>query len=65
MFVRKDFEQIEQEEDGEPTGVTGWSYLEARMSHGEYASYVDEQAKSGLLDVEEAVAELYEAIIGE
>lgn len=65
VFVRKGFEQIEQEDDGEPTGVTGWAYQEARMTLGEYAAYVNDEAQSGLLDVEEAVAELYEAIIGD
>ena len=65
VFVRKDYEQINQVEDGEPTGVTGWAYKEARMSFGDYAAYVNAEAQSGLLDVEEAVAELYEAIIGD
>ena len=64
VFVRKAFEQVEQEEDGEPTGATGWRYDEAKMAPGEYAAYAAEQAQSGLLDVQEAVAEMYEAIIG-
>lgn len=65
VFVRKDFKQIEQEEDSILTGVTGWSYDEARMTHGEYAAYANGQVENELLDVQEAIAEMYEAIIGE
>ena len=65
VLVRKDFEQVEQVEDGQPTGVTGWAYQEARMSAGEYAAYAADEARSGLLDVQEAVAEMYEALIGD
>ena len=65
VFVRKDFEQINQMEDGEPTGVTGWAYRESRMSHGEYSAYAAAEAQNGLLDVQEAVAEMYEALIGD
>lgn len=64
VLVREGFAAIEQEEDGEPTGVTGWSYLEARMTPGEYAAYAAQRAQEGLLDVQEAVAEMYEALIG-
>lgn len=65
VFVRKGFEEIEQIEDGVPTGVMGWSYDEAKMSHGEYAAYANGQMEIELLDVQEAIAEMYEAIIGE
>ena len=65
VFVRKDFRQTAQSEGGEPTGATGWAYSEARMSHGEYAAHSAEEAQSAILDVQEAVAEMYEAMIGE
>ena len=65
VFVREGFSEIEQMQDGEPTGVAGWSYREARMSAAEYAAYVGRQASEALLDVQEAVAEMYEAIVGD
>lgn len=65
VFVRREFEQIEQEEDGKATGVTGWKYQEAKMTPAEYAAHVAEQVQSDLLDVQEAVAEMYEAVIGD
>lgn len=65
VFVREGFAEFEQTDDGEPTGVTGWRYQEARMSHGEYADYVKIRAEEGLLDVQEAMAEMYEALIGD
>ena len=60
VFVRRGFAQIQQTEDGMPTGVAGWAYQEARMGHAEYSAYAAKEASDGLLDVQEAIAELYE-----
>lgn len=66
VFVRRDFESIEQtDEGGEPTGVTGWAYDEARMTPGEYAAYAaaDLAAESELHEA--AIMELAELLGGE
>jgi hypothetical protein len=53
VFVRQDFTEFEQvDEEGKETGVTGWSYEEARLSHGEYAEYAttEQQQRYDLLE---------------
>lgn len=63
VFVRRDFEQIEQVEDGTLTGVTGWSYMEARMTAGEYAEYAAMQLQSYIDEHEAALSDVYDALI--
>ncbi len=65
VFVRKGFKEIAQMESGEPTGVKGWSYQEARMSHGEYAAYAAAQVQEQATMLEDAIVELAEVIGGE
>ena len=65
VFVRRSFEQIEQEDGEEPTGATGWRYEEARMTHGEYAAYVQQGADNRADMLEEAIVELAEILGGE
>ena len=65
VFVREGFEEIEQQEDGELTGVTGWAYREAKMSHGEYAAYAAARAQEQAAMLEDAIVELAEVIGGE
>lgn len=64
VFVRRSFEIFEQTEDGEPTGMIGWRYQEARMLHGEYAAYAASQMQEQATMLEDAIVELAE-VIGE
>lgn len=65
VLVRMQFSEVEQVgQNGDHTGVTGWTYLEARMSHGEYAAYAAEMLgddadaiSGGLVEVAELAAE--------
>jgi hypothetical protein len=65
VFVREDFTAVEQMEDGQPTGVTGWTYREARMGYGEYSAYASAQARENEAMLESAIVELAELIGGE
>lgn len=66
VFVRRNFVEFAQEdEDGETTGVTGWSYEEAKMTHGEYADYATTEQQQRYELLEGALLEALEIIGGD
>ena len=66
VFVRKDFKEIKQNIDEDNLSENnGWEYLEEKITYNEYLIYSNQQTKLDLLDIQEAIIELYEQMIGE
>lgn len=64
VFLRKDFQQIEQDNEG-GAKVSGWSYLEDKVSYSQYLTLLNEEMKTNFLDIQEAITEVYEQLVGE
>jgi len=57
VFVRSNCKEFH---DGRGSG---WTYDETKMTHVEYTEYVTARQQEKILDVQEAMAEIYEQMI--